>query len=340
MSNDPMRLDVERLAAKMAAPFRISGYVFEAMPAVLATISAGGEAGRGEAAGVYYLDDDQDHMVAQIESVRSVVEGGIDRATLQTALPAGGARNALDCARWELEARRTGVPVWRLAGAPKPKPRTTTFTLSADEPAVFAGKLEKLRSTKAIKLKLEGNADADRERLRMVRGRYPDSWLMADANQGYSAAQFDMLESMLVEHRVAVLEQPVRRGDEASLEGWRPPFPIAADESILTLAELDERGRYFDMINIKLDKCGGLTEALAITRFSLAMGKTLMVGNMAGGTLAMAPAFIIAQYCDVVDLDGPEGLADDPHVDEIYSDGEIFIPETLWGAARVEPVTA
>ncbi|MBV9528728.1 dipeptide epimerase [Sphingomonas sp.] len=332
MSDPSFRLDIDRLAAKMAAPFRISGYVFDAMPAVLATISADGASGRGEAAGVYYLGDDQDRMVEQIETVRAAVEGGIDRPTLQVLLPPGGARNALDCALWELEARRSGVPVWRLAGAPEPKPRLTTFTLSADEPQIFERKLGELHSTRAIKLKLEGDIDADRERLSMVRSRYPDSWLMADANQGFGAKDFDALESILVEHRVALLEQPVPRGDEASLEGWRTPFPIAADESILTLAELNERGRYFDMINIKLDKCGGLTEALAIAKVSLAMGKSLMVGNMAGGTLAMAPAFIVAQYCDVVDLDGPAGLADDAHVDEIYSDGEIFVPETLWGA--------
>ena len=334
MSDHSLRLDVERLAAKMAAPFRISGYVFEAMPAVLATLSSGASAGRGEAAGVYYLGDDQDHMVEQIESVRAAVESGVDRTALQALLPAGGARNALDCALWELEARQTGVPVWRLAGAPKPTPRLTTFTLSADEPALFAERVGRLRSSRAIKLKLDGDIDADSERLRIVRDHYPDSWLMADANQGFRSDQFDILESVLVEHRVALLEQPVRRGEEASLEGWRPPFPIAADESILNLAELNERARYFDMINIKLDKCGGLTEALAIAKVSLAMGKTLMVGNMAGSTLAMAPAFIVAQYCEVVDLDGPAGMAHDPWIDEIYDNGEIFVPERIWGVGE------
>ena len=318
----------------MAAPFRISGYVFEAMPAVLATVSARGVAGRGEAAGVYYLGDDQDHMVAAMESVRGAIEAGADRAALQDLLPPGGARNALDCALWELEARQTGSPVWRLAGAPKPTPRVTTFTLSADEPALFAERVGKLRSSRAIKLKLEGDIDADAERLRIVRRHYPDSWLMADANQGFAAAEFDRLESILVENRVSILEQPVRRGEEASLEGWRPPFPIAADESILDLAELNDRARYFDMINIKLDKCGGLTEALAIAKVSLAMGKTLMVGNMAGATIAMAPAFVVAQYCEVVDLDGPAGLAEDPWIDEIYDDGEIFVPERIWGSGE------
>ena len=316
----------------MAAPFRISGYVFESMPAVLATLSVGGVAGRGEAAGIYYLADDQDHMVAEMEAVRDAVEAGIDRAGLQNLLPPGGGRNALDCALWELEAQQTGVPVWRLAGAPKPVPRITTFTLSADDPTLFAERIGRLRSSRAIKLKLDGDIDADRERLRIVRQHYPDSWLMADANQGFAADQFDELETILAENRVALLEQPVRRGDEASLQGWRPPFPIAADESILNLAELNDRARYFDMINIKLDKCGGLTEALAIAKVSQAMGKTLMVGNMAGSTIAMAPAFIIAQYCDVVDLDGPAGLAEDPWIDDIYSDGEIFVPERIWGS--------
>ena len=334
MSDDPRTLHIERLEAKMAAPFRISGYVFEAMPAVLATVTARGVAGRGEAAGVYYMGDDQDHMVAAMESVRVAIEAGADRAALQGLLPPGGARNALDCALWELEARQTGTPVWRLAGAPKPTPRVTTFTLSADEPALFAERVSKLRSSRAIKLKLEGDIDADRERLRIVRQHYPDSWLMADANQGFAPDEFDRLESILVESRVAILEQPVRRGEEASLQGWRPPFPIAADESILDLAELNDRARYFDMINIKLDKCGGLTEALAIAKVSLAMGKTLMVGNMAGATIAMAPAFVVAQYCEVVDLDGPAGLAEDPWIDEIYDDGEIFVPERIWGCGE------
>lgn len=334
MSSSPVRLDVTRLAAKMAAPFRISGYVFEAMPAVLTTLSSGGFEGRGEAAGVYYLADDQDHMIREIESVREAIEGGADRRALQALLPPGGARNALDCAFWELEARQAGQPVWKLAGAPQPEPRITTFTLSADDPAVFASRIDGLpRQVKAIKLKLDGDIDADRERLRLVRERHPDTWLMADANQGFGSGQLDVLESVLVQYEVAVLEQPVRRGDEASLQGWRPPFPVAADESVLCLSELEEHGRYFDMINIKLDKCGGLTEALEIARTSLSMGKGLMVGNMAGATLAMAPAFIVAQYCEVVDLDGPYGLAADPYIDQIYSDGEIFVPESIWGYA-------
>jgi L-alanine-DL-glutamate epimerase-like enolase superfamily enzyme len=301
------------------------------MPSVVATISSNGHEGRGEAAGVYYLGDDQDHMVAEIERVRGEIEAGVSREQLQRLLPAGGARNALDCALWELEARATATPAWQLAGIGRPVPKVTTFTLPADDPAIVAERLTELSFAKALKLKMDGDLDADRERLALVRRERPDCWLMADANQGFRADQLGALEQILVEHDVAVLEQPLPRGQEASLDGWRPPFPLAADESILDLAELHERSANFDMINIKLDKCGGLTEALAIAREVRAMGKRLMVGNMGGSTLAMAPGFIVAQLCDVVDLDGPFGLAEDSQANRIYSDGEIFVSQSIWG---------
>ncbi|MGZ2410641.1 L-Ala-D/L-Glu epimerase / N-acetyl-D-glutamate racemase [Sphingomonas sp. F9_3S_D5_B_2] len=327
-------LQVERASCAFAAPFRISGYVFEAMPAVVATISAAGASGRGEAEGVYYLHDDQDHMVTEVEKVRDAVEGGATRNELKSLLPAGGARNALDCALWELEARTSGTPAWQLAGVSKPVAKVSTFTLPADDPARVEERLLDFHFASAIKLKLDGDIDADRERLAVVRRRRPDCWLMVDANQGFSSDKLDALEQILVEYDVSVLEQPVPRGEEASLAGWRPPFAVAADESILDLAELHERSSHFDMINIKLDKCGGLTEALAIARETIAMGKRLMVGNMGGSTIAMAPAFIVAQYCEVVDLDGPFGLAEDPLADRIYSDGKIFVDESIWGCGE------
>jgi L-alanine-DL-glutamate epimerase-like enolase superfamily enzyme len=136
---------------------------------------------------------------------------------------------------------------------------------------------------------------------------------------------------MASDFSVSLIEQPVARGQEAILAGWKPGAPVAADESILDLAELGERAAYFDVINNTLEKCGGLTEALAMARRARAMGKQVMVGNMGGSTLAMAPAFVLAQLCDVVDLDGPASLADDPLADSIYSGGEIFVPEALWG---------
>ena len=330
-ANKCRSLRVERAAMKLSAPFRISGYVFAAMPSIVVHVDDGGQTGRGEAAGVYYLGDDQDRMAAMVESVREPMEGGIGRGGLNALLPPCGARNALDCALWEVESLSSGVPVWALANVPEPRALISTFTLPADDPAILAGKVGSLDFAKAIKLKLDGDIDADAERIAVVRSARPDAWLGVDANQGYAAADFDRLEDILVEHSVSLLEQPLPRGQEHLLAGWRPPFPVAADESILDLAELSERADHFDVINIKLDKCGGLTEGLAMARAARAMGKKVMVGNMGGSTLAMAPAFVLAQLCDLVDLDGPAALANDPQAEMIYSDGQIFVPEALWG---------
>ena len=325
-------LTIEKAAIRFKEPFRITGYVFDAMPSVVARICEGEFVGRGEAAGVYYLSDDQQRMLALIEEVGADVRAGMTRDELQTRLPPGGARNALDCALWELEAKLSGTPVWQLAGVPAPQPRVTTFTLPADDPSVVAAKVQRLGYAKAIKLKLDGDLPADRERIRIVREARPDVWLGVDANQGFVSAGLDALAAAAQDYSVSLIEQPLKRGDEAALEGWRPGVPVAGDESILDLAELHERARWFDVINVKLDKCGGLTEALTMAKAASELGKKLMIGNMGGSTLAMAPGFVIAQLCDVVDLDGPYGLADDPLAAEIYKDGAIFIPESIWGA--------
>ncbi len=326
-------LTVERLETRFASPLRISGYVFDAMPSVAVTIADGRLSGRGEAAGVYYLGDDQDRMIAAIEDVRTVVESGLGRAELQSLLPPCGARNAIDCALWDLEAKLTATPVWTIAGVSKPKPLVTVFTLPADDPAAVEERLAGLDFAKAIKQKLDGDADADRARLAAVRSARPDVWLSVDANQGYREADLDALARMAAEFSVGLIEQPIARGAEAILESWRPGVPVAADESILDLLELRERGDYFDVINIKLDKCGGLTEALSMARAARLMGKQLMVGNMGGSTFAMAPGFVLGQLCDYVDLDGPYGLEGDPYAASIYSDGRVFVPESLWGGA-------
>jgi L-alanine-DL-glutamate epimerase-like enolase superfamily enzyme len=303
------------------------------MPSIVAHISDGEETGRGEAAGVYYLGDDQAQMLAGVESVAAAIEAGATRAELQTLLPPCGARNALDCALWELESRLARQPVWSLAGLPSPKPLLTTFTLPADEPAQIAEKIKRLGFAKAIKLKLEGDLDKDRERVSAVRASRPDVWLSVDANQGFTGKDLDGLARIAHDFSVSLIEQPVRRGNEAALDGWHPGVPVAADESILHLGELDDRADVFDVINLKLDKCGGLTEALAMAHSVRAMGKKVMVGNMGGATLAMAPGFVVGQLCDFVDLDGPFSLADDPLATEIYTDGSIFVPEAIWGSA-------
>jgi L-alanine-DL-glutamate epimerase-like enolase superfamily enzyme len=288
--------------------------------------------GRGEAAGVYYLNDDPDHIESELERSRAQVEAGIDRHGLRALLPPGGARNALDCALWELESLRTGTPVWKLAGVEPPKPLVTTFTLPADDPAEILRRLGGLPTLKAIKLKLEGDLARDSERVRVVRAARPDVWLGVDANQGYGAGDLDGLVAMLAAERVLLLEQPVRRGEEALLDGWRSPIPLAADESIQDLVELEAQHGRFQVLNIKLDKCGGLTEALMMAERARQLGMKLMVGNMAGATLSTAPAFVLAQLCDIVDLDGPWFVADDPLAASLYAGGEIMVPAPIWGA--------
>ena len=330
-SRTTLTLDYRREAMRLREPFRISGYLFEAMPAVVVTLEDGTHRGRGEAAGVYYLGDDPAHMEGEIERRRAVIEQGIDRRALQDLLPPGGARNAIDCAFWELESFQQAKPVWQLAHVGPPRALVTTFTLPAEDPAYLLARLPGFAQAKSIKLKLEGDLAADTAKVETVRRARPDAWLSVDANQGFEAKDLDALVQVLADNRVAMLEQPLRRGAEADLQGWRSPIPVAADESILDLAELQERGALFQVMNIKLDKCGGLTEALEMAALSRRMGLQVMVGNMAGSTLSTAPAFVLAQLCDFVDLDGPSSLADDPLADQIYEDGMVMVPTALWG---------
>ncbi|KQY93802.1 mandelate racemase [Caulobacter sp. Root1455] len=324
-------LTLRREAMRFRKPFRISGYLFEAMPAVVASIARDGKVGRGEAAGVYYLDDGPENIERRIEDQRQVIEGGIDRQDLGAILPAGGARNAIDCALWELESLERGLPVWALAGVGTPRPLTTTFTLPAEPPAILLEQLLEFAQAKAIKLKLDGDLAADTERVRAVRRARPDVWLGVDANQGYGGEDLDALVAMLVDSGVALLEQPVARGAEALLEGWKSPIPLAADESIQSLAELEALGERFDVVNIKLDKCGGLTEGLMIAAQARRMGLGVMVGNMGGSTLSTAPAFVLGQLCDIVDLDGPIFLPDDLLAPSLYADGQIMVRSDIWG---------
>lgn len=328
---------VERLP--FAKPFRISGHVFIESPVVVVTLSDGLHTGRGEASGVYYLGDDDTAMVDLLETVRTGLMDGMTRADLQQALPPGGARNAADCALWELDAKRAGVPVWKLAGLPEPKRLLTTFTLGAEDPAVMAEGALAYADARALKLKLTGDLDLDIARVRAVRTARRDCWIGVDANQGFAIDELDALIAVLVECGIALLEQPLARGREADLDGFSSPIPIAADESALTLADLDALVGRFDTVNIKLDKCGGLTEAIAIARRARLLGLDVMVGNMVGSSLAMAPAFLLGQLCDVVDLDGPTFLAADREPGIRYEDGYIRCPEAVWGHRALLPAT-
>jgi L-alanine-DL-glutamate epimerase-like enolase superfamily enzyme len=327
----PLALDYRVESFPLASPFRISGHVFTEAPVVVVTLSDGTHSGRGEAAGVYYLGDDIAAMTAAIDAVRREVEAGVTREALQSLLSAGGARNAIDCALWELEARRSGAPVHELAGLPEPRPLRTTFTLGADDPDAMAAGAKRYEQARALKLKLTGDLDLDIARVDAVRAARPECWIGVDANQGFAIGELDRLVAALVAADVKLLEQPLARGREADLDGYRSPIPIAADESVLTLADIEGVAGRFDVVNIKLDKCGGLTEGLAMARRARDLGLGVMVGNMVSSSLAMAPAFIVGQLCDIVDLDGPIFLAADRTPSIEYRDGDAWCGEAIWG---------
>jgi L-Ala-D/L-Glu epimerase len=315
-------------------PFRISGYVFHESPVTVVTLSDGENIGRGEAAGVYYLKDTPETMLATLEEHRVAIESGLTREELRNLLPPGGARNAVDCALWELESKRARTTVWKLAGISSLRPLLTTFTVSANDPMEMAEGAKNFAQARAIKLKLTGEVNIDIERVRAVRAARPDVWLGVDANQGYSRATLEKLLPVLHEARVSLLEQPCARGREADLDGIDHSIPIAADESVLGLAEVDALPGRFDVVNIKLDKCGGLTEGLLISERARSLGMKVMVGNMIGTSLAMAPAFVLGQHCDVVDLDGPIFLQRDCQPGVRYEDGFIRCDEEVWGFSR------
>jgi len=323
-----LQVSVEKWPLK--APFRITGYTFVAVDVVVATITSGGHVGRGEAAGVYYRGETAASMTTQIEAVRSDIEAGIDREALRRLLPAGGARNAVDCALWDLEARRSGIPAWKIAGLNAPVPLVTTFTLGAEDPEKMAQTATSYVGAQAIKLKLTGTP-VDADRVRAVRKARPEVWLAVDANQGFTRASLADLMPVLVEARVGLIEQPFPIGREADLDGLRSPIPLAADESVQDLSDVAGLVGRFNVVNIKLDKSGGLTEALAMARHARSLGLDVMVGNMTGTALAMAPGALVGQLCRIVDLDGPIFLQNDRSPGVVYEHGTMWCPPEVWG---------
>lgn len=327
-----MQLSVAREQIPLSEPFTITGYTFTDVSAVVVHLGERGAEGAGEAAGVYYLDDDVAHMTGEIERVRTDVEAGADRASLRRLLPPGGARNALDCALWDLEAKRLGQPVWRIAGLERPRALLTTYTIPANDPGAMAQKAVEYAQAKSLKLKLTGELPLDAERVRAVRRARPDAWIGVDANQGFDPASLTALMADLVACKVKLVEQPFARGREADLDGFRCPIPIAADESVQGLADIEPLAGRFDIVNIKLDKCGGLTEGLAMAAEARRHGLGVMVGNMVGSSLAMAPAWILGQLCDLCDLDGTLFIARDRVPAMAFEGGKVSYPDGGWGS--------
>lgn len=246
---------------------------------VTVTLEKDGHIGRGEASGVdYRKDDDAAGVLKQIEVVHARMEAGIDRESLQRLLPTGGARNAVDCALWDLEAKLTGRPAWQIAGLYPPRRLLITFTVGAHKAEKMASDARAYVHAKAIKLKLTG-VPLDADRVRAVRAARPDVWLGVDANQGFTQACLETLMPVLVANRVELIEQPFKIGQEAQLDGFKSPITVAVDESVQGLTDVRGLVGRFNVVNIKLDKFGGLTEELAMARKARRFGLDVMVGT-------------------------------------------------------------
>lgn len=325
-----MKMQVEQVSYPLVRPFAITGYRFEAANTVQVRLTDGKHTGRGEGMGIYYHGESQQSMAEQLESVVSAVESGAGRQQVRDLLPAGGALNALDCALWDLEAKRGGTTVWQLLDM-QPRALTTVCTIGIDTPQVMADLARQHSRYPNLKIKL--SEDAPIERLEAIRAARPDAALVIDVNQGWSIEELREYAPATERLGVTMIEQPLRRGDDEALAGYESPVPLGADESCLHADDYARVARYYSVINIKLDKCGGLTQGLELAQLAQRDGKTLMVGNMTGSSLSMAPAFVIGQFCQFVDIDGALFLARDIEDGLDYGEGGVVaVPSpTLWG---------
>ena len=312
-------------------PFHITGHTFDGVDMLVTTVQADDLFGHGESAGVYYRGETPNTMAAEID--RYTKDGGTwSRGELRRVMAPGGARSALDCALWDLEAKQVSQPVWQLAGLNSVRPLLTTLTIGADAPGRMAAFATSLKQARALKLKLLGD-DGDADRVRAVRAARPDAWIGVDANQGFTPTSFHALLPTLVEANVQLVEQPFPIDRDADLDGLGSPIPLAVDESVQDYHDIERFVGRADTINIKLDKCGGLTEALEMVSLARSLGFKVMVGSMPGTSLSTAAGFVLGQLCDLADLDAPTFLARDrvPCVD--YLDGHLHCPDAVWGSA-------
>lgn len=324
-------LTVEIESWPVAGAFTIARGSRTSVDIVRVQVSEGQVSGQGEATAIYYHGESAQSVCDQIEGVADAIRHGASRADLMQILPRGAARNALDCALWDWEAKASGRPAWALAGLPEPQSLLTAFTISVADPA----RMETDARIAAdryplLKLKLAGEGDLDR--VAAVRRGAPDARLIVDANESWSGRDVVAEATALAAFGVELIEQPVKRGDDAVLEGLRSPVPLCADESCQDRADLARCVGRYDAINIKLDKAGGLTEALALAAEAKAAGLELMVGCMLSTSLGIAPALLVAQQARWVDVDGPLLLARD-RADAVRFDGAMAFPaqRALWG---------
>jgi L-alanine-DL-glutamate epimerase-like enolase superfamily enzyme len=325
-----MELSVRIERWPLAGAFTISrGSKTEAV-VVVAELSDGRHRGRGECVPYARYGETPDGVVAAIEAMRLPLGRGLDRAGLQQAMAPGAARNALDCAFWDFEAKSEGRRAYELAGVPAPKPLITAYTISLAAPAMMAEATQRAASRPLLKIKLGGGDDA--ERIAAVRAAAPHCELIVDANEGWDERNLERNVAACVQAGVTLIEQPLPERADSALARIKRPIPICADESAHDRASLDTLAGKYDAINIKLDKAGGLTEALALADEAERRGFILMAGCMVATSLAMAPAMLFAQRAKVVDLDGPLLLAKDRDAGLRYDASRVFPAElALWG---------
>lgn len=311
-------------------PFRIAGLTWDSFESVVVELERNGVVGRGEALGVYYLDETADTLLAQIRRISEGLQANLDRSMLQRLLPAGGARNAIDCALWDLEAKSERRSIWDISGV-QPRALETVFTIGIEPTAEgMAAKAAAATAYKLLKIKLDAIQPA--ERLEAIRRARPDARIVVDANQAWTFNQLVEIAPICASLGVQMIEQPLRRGDDAELQHYHSPVPLCADESCLHQEELEQAASRYDWINIKLDKTGGLTHGFELAHAARKLGLRIMVGSMGGSSLAMAPSFVIGCLADLVDIDGPLLQQSDRIPGLVYKGGWVSqFDRNVWG---------
>jgi L-alanine-DL-glutamate epimerase-like enolase superfamily enzyme len=323
-------LSARRDRFELKQPFRISRGVKTAADVVTVAISEGGETGYGEGVPYARYGESVESVLAQIEAVRGLIEEGGDRYALLAGLPAGAARNALDCALWDLEARRSGKSVADTIGAPEPERLASALTIVIDTPEAMARAAADLAHAPLLKVKV--NADDPAAQIWAVRRAAPGAALIVDPNESWDQALVEAMQPILVEARVALLEQPISAELDDWLEGFTPAVPMCADEAVHVAADLPRVARRYQAVNVKLDKAGGLTAALDLAAAARAAGLGLMTGCMVSSSLSIAPALHIARMSDFADLDGPIWLKQDRPGGVSDDNGILAPPEKgFWG---------
>jgi L-alanine-DL-glutamate epimerase-like enolase superfamily enzyme len=326
----PLSLTVRTENWPIAGSFSISRGAKTEAQVVVVELSDGRRRGYGECVPYARYGETVRGVIDALNALSNRLALGLDRAALQQAMPPGAARNALDCAFWDLEAKRAGVPAYELAGIPAPRPLTTCFTLSLGTPEDMANAARAASSHTLLKVKL--GRDGDPARIAAVRAAAPHAELVVDANEGWTAANLEGNLSACAAAGVTMIEQPLPAENDAALSTVKRPMAVCADESVHDRTSLKDLVGRYDAVNIKLDKTGGLTEALAMAAEAERLGFSIMVGCMVATSLAMAPAMLVAQRARLVDLDGPLLLAKD-RPDGLRYEGSLVYPPTsaLWG---------